>query len=53
MSSDERYKPKWAREIERFIPINSQFLLYGNVNDVYPAEISGGVATLGMADYLK
>jgi hypothetical protein len=46
-------KPKWAREIERFLPIKSQFMLYGNVNDVYPAEISGGVATLGMADYLR
>jgi hypothetical protein len=45
--------PKWAREIERFIPIKPQFLLYGNVNDVYPAEIGGSVVTLGMADYLK
>jgi hypothetical protein len=53
VSGDARYKPKWAREIERFIPIKSQFLLYGNINDVYPAEMAGNVATLGMADYLK
>ncbi|MDR3279573.1 MAG: AAA family ATPase [Synergistaceae bacterium] len=50
--NDVSYKPKWALEIERFIPIKSQFLLYGNVNDVYPSELAGGTATLGMADYL-
>jgi ATP-dependent protease Clp ATPase subunit len=53
MSGDYAYKPKWAREIERFIPIKPQFLLYGNVNDVYPADVNGIVATLGMCDYLK
>jgi len=46
-------KPKWAREIERFLAIKSQFLLYGNINDVFPAALSGGVATLGLPDYLK
>lgn len=46
-------KPKWAREIERFLAIKPQFLLYGNVNDVFPAELSGGVATLGLPDYLR
>jgi ATP-dependent protease Clp ATPase subunit len=53
MNGDFAYKPKWAREIERFIPIKPQFLLYGNVNDVYPAEVNGSVATLGICDYLK
>jgi hypothetical protein len=46
-------KPKWAREIERFLAIKSQFLLYGNVNDVFPAALGESVATLGMPDYLK
>jgi DNA polymerase III delta prime subunit len=46
-------KPKWAREIERFLAIKSQFLLYGNVNDVFPAALGGNVATLGLPDYLK
>jgi hypothetical protein len=46
-------KPKWAREIECFLAIKSQFLLYGNVSDVFPAALSGGVATLGLPDYLK
>ncbi|MDR1510103.1 MAG: AAA family ATPase [Synergistaceae bacterium] len=53
MNGGSAYKPKWAREIERFIPIKPQFLLYGNINDVYPAEVNGVVATLGMCDYLK
>jgi hypothetical protein len=53
MNGEPSYKPKWAREIERFIPIKPQFVLYGNVNDVYPAEISGVTVTLGMADYLR
>ncbi|MDR1966910.1 MAG: AAA family ATPase [Synergistaceae bacterium] len=53
MTPRSDYKPKWAREIERFLSIKSQFLLYGNVNDVYPASLGGTVATLGMADYLK
>jgi hypothetical protein len=47
------YKPKWAREIERFLAIKPQFLLYGNINDVYPAEIGEYVATLSMRDYLR
>ena len=53
MSASGLRAPKWAREIERFIPIKPQFLLYGNVNDVYPAEMGGSVVTLGMADYLE
>jgi hypothetical protein len=47
------HKPKWAREIERFLAIKPQFLLYGNVNDVYPAEFGEYVATLSMRDYLR
>ena len=45
MSASGLRAPKWAREIERFIPIKPQFLLYGNVNDVYPAEMGGSVVT--------
>ena len=44
--------PKWAREIERFLPIKPQFLLCGNVHDVFPAEISDCVVTLNLTDYL-
>ncbi|MDR3255602.1 MAG: AAA family ATPase [Synergistaceae bacterium] len=50
---DESFKPKWAKEIERFLPIKSQFLLYGNVYDVYPASLGGSVATLALSDYVR
>jgi hypothetical protein len=53
MSGAPDYKPKWAKEIERFLAIKPQFLLYGNVNDVYPAKLGEYVATLSMRDYLK
>ncbi|MDR3264945.1 MAG: hypothetical protein LBT15_02935, partial [Synergistaceae bacterium] len=46
-------RPKWAREIDRFLAIKPQFLLYGNVNDVFPAPLAGGVATLTLPDYLR
>ncbi len=52
-SSDVFERPKWAREIERFLAIRPQFLLCGNVNDVFPARLKGGVATLSLTDYLK
>lgn len=45
--------PKWAREIVRFMPITPQFMLWGNIYDVYPAELDGGVTTLKVIDYLK
>ncbi|MDR1874720.1 MAG: AAA family ATPase [Synergistaceae bacterium] len=50
---DAFVRPKWAREIDRFLAIRPQFLLYGNVNDVFPAPLGGGVATLALPDYLK
>jgi hypothetical protein len=46
-------RPKWGREIDRFLAIKPQFLLYGNVNDVFPAPVRGGIATLTLPDYLK
>ncbi|MHB8881894.1 MAG: AAA family ATPase [Thermodesulfovibrionales bacterium] len=45
--------PKWAREIVRFLPITPQFMLWGNIYDVYPVEFGGGVMTLRLIDYLK
>jgi len=32
--------PRWAREIHRFIGIKSQFLLWGNIYDVFPLPIN-------------
>jgi len=32
--------PRWAREIHRFIGIKSQFLLWGNIYDLFPFPIN-------------
>ncbi len=45
-------KPKWVRELFRFLPVKSQFVLWGNVYDVYPFESAGGITTLNMCDFL-
>jgi len=45
-------KPKWARELFRFLPTKSQFVLWGNVYDVYPFESDGVLTMLNMCDYL-
>ncbi|MBF0563940.1 MAG: ATP-dependent Clp protease ATP-binding subunit [Nitrospirae bacterium] len=45
--------PRWAREIERFLSVKSQFVLWGNVYDVYPMESGQGVITLRLIDFLK
>jgi len=45
-------KPKWARELFRFLPTKSQFVLWGNVYDVYPFESDGKITTLNMCGYL-
>ncbi|MDR3154630.1 MAG: AAA family ATPase [Deltaproteobacteria bacterium] len=37
--------PKWAREIQRFLGVKSQFVLSGNVYDVYPIPIPGSQAS--------
>src|SRR5262245_35594705 len=38
-------KPRWVRDLLRFLPLKSQFVLSGNVRDHYPLEVSSGVTT--------
>jgi DNA polymerase III delta prime subunit len=45
--------PLWARELGRFIPIKPQFVLWGNIYDVYPFPCEGGVTTLRLQEYLN
>ncbi|MBV6343164.1 AAA family ATPase, partial [Candidatus Magnetobacterium casense] len=46
--------PKWAREIIRFMPVKPQFMLWGNVYDVYPIELKdGAITTLRVTDYIR
>ncbi len=34
--------PRWIRDIERLLPIRSQFVLSGNIRDIFPAPIETG-----------
>lgn len=45
--------PLWARELGRFIPVKPQFVLWGNIYDVYPFPCEGGVTTLRLQEYLN
>ena len=52
--SEEFVSPKWARELLRFLPVKSQFILWGNVYDIYPLQMSPGVvSTFRLCDFLQ
>ena len=37
-------RPRWIRDLVRFLPLRSQFVLSGNVRDQYPMEIQPGLS---------
>jgi hypothetical protein len=42
--STEKYtKPRWLRDLVRFLPLKSQFVLSGNVKDLQTQEVQSGV----------
>jgi energy-coupling factor transporter ATP-binding protein EcfA2 len=44
MSSADNYtKPRWLRDLIRFIPLKSQFVLSGNVKDLQTQEVQPGI----------
>ncbi len=44
MSSTEIYtKPRWLRDLLRFLPLKSQFVLSGNVKDLQTQEVTSGI----------
>lgn len=45
--------PKWSRELVRFLPAKSQFLLWGNIHDVYPIMMQDSVTTLKLDAFLN
>ena len=45
--------PKWSRELARFLPAKAQFILWGNIHDVYPIQIQDNVTTLKMGAFLN
>ncbi|MEQ4623700.1 AAA family ATPase [Providencia manganoxydans] len=38
-------KPRWLRDLLRFIPLKSQFVLFGNVRDLQASEVAPNVVT--------
>ncbi|HBO23771.1 MULTISPECIES: AAA family ATPase [unclassified Providencia] len=38
-------KPRWLRDLIRFIPLKSQFVLFGNVRDLQASEIAPNIVT--------
>lgn len=38
--------PRWQRDLMRFLPVKSQFVLSGNVRDLQAAEVTPGVVTV-------
>lgn len=46
MQQHYRYqKPRWMRDLLRFLPLKSQFVLSGNVRDLQASEISPDIVT--------
>ncbi len=45
--------PKWSKEIIRFLGVKSQFILWGNIYDIYPIKKEDKIITLKLNDYIK
>ena len=45
--------PRWSRDIGRYNGVKSQFILWGNIHDIYPIELDGQITTLPLARYLE
>jgi hypothetical protein len=46
-------QPRWSRDLVRFLPLKSQFMLSGNVRDRYPLQVVQGRARpLALQNYL-
>lgn len=45
--------PRWMRDLRRFLPLRSQFLLSGNIRDRYPIRVEGAAPLLlPLVEYL-
>ncbi|MCR3766639.1 hypothetical protein K3Z80_24940, partial [Pseudomonas aeruginosa] len=38
-------KPRWLRDLLRFLPLKSQFVLSGNIRDLQACEVLPGTVT--------
>jgi ATP-dependent Clp protease ATP-binding subunit ClpB len=44
--------PRWARDLHQSLPINPQFLIWGNIRDSFLVEKDGAIAFLGIHDVI-
>ena len=45
--------PRWLRDVFRFLPVKSQFVLSGNVRDKFPFPIGTSYAPYGLIQYIS
>ncbi len=45
-------RPRWLRDLERFLPLKSQFVLTGNVRDLQARSLGGVVTTASLASVI-
>ena len=45
--------PKWSRELVRFLSSKSQFILWGNIHDIYPIQMQDNITTLRLDAFLN
>lgn len=43
---------RWAREISLYLPSVAQFILFGNIYDLYPLEKEGAIVPYNLRNYL-
>lgn len=53
MQPTEFTPPRWAQELPRYLGVKPQYVLWGNIHDIYPIQISNNLTTLTLEPYLK
>lgn len=49
---DEDVRPRWVRDLTRFLPLKSQFVLTGNVRDLQIRDVGGVAVAAPISDVL-
>lgn len=52
MQTSEFVQPRWAQEVSRYSSVKPQFVLWGNIYDIYPIMMGETVTTLPLLPYL-
>ncbi|GGB39738.1 chaperone [Sphingomonas metalli] len=49
---EEDVRPRWVRDLTRFLPLKSQFVLTGNVRDLQIRDVGGAAVAAPLSDVL-